>query len=169
MSIETRLHAVEEYLKILESAEGNSLDKYYPVGSYYETSDSTFDPNIAWGGTWVKDTAGRVTVAQDTTDSDFATIGDTDGEKAHKLLATELPKIEGSFELRPWRTGTTNGALQINATGAFTRESGGSSQPGVQTSGANASSFITKLSFGNNDVHNNLQPYIVVNRWHRTA
>lgn len=29
----------------------------YPVGSYYETSDTTFDPNIAWGGTWVEDTS----------------------------------------------------------------------------------------------------------------
>lgn len=35
----------------------------YPVGSYYETSDSTFDPNTAWGGTWVQDTTGRVLVA----------------------------------------------------------------------------------------------------------
>ena len=29
------------------------LDLFYPVGSYYETSDSTFDPNVTWGGTWV--------------------------------------------------------------------------------------------------------------------
>lgn len=29
------------------------VDMIYPVGSYYETSDTTFDPNTAWGGTWV--------------------------------------------------------------------------------------------------------------------
>ena len=29
-----------------------SVDMIYPVGSYYETSDTTFDPNTAWGGTW---------------------------------------------------------------------------------------------------------------------
>lgn len=34
----------------------NIFDTFYPVGSYYETSDSTFDPNTAWGGTWQKDT-----------------------------------------------------------------------------------------------------------------
>lgn len=34
----------------------NIFDTFYPVGSYYETSDSTFDPNTAWGGTWNKDT-----------------------------------------------------------------------------------------------------------------
>ena len=26
---------------------------YYPIGSKYETTDSDFDPNTAWGGTWV--------------------------------------------------------------------------------------------------------------------
>ena len=29
------------------------LDKFYPVGSYYETSDASFSPSVAWGGTWV--------------------------------------------------------------------------------------------------------------------
>lgn len=27
-------------------------DAFYPVGSYYETSDANFDPNTAWGGIW---------------------------------------------------------------------------------------------------------------------
>lgn len=30
-----------------------AMELFYPVGSYFETSDSTFDPNIEWGGTWV--------------------------------------------------------------------------------------------------------------------
>lgn len=38
------------------------LDVFYPVGSYYETSDTSFDPNVSWGGTWVEDTAGRVLI-----------------------------------------------------------------------------------------------------------
>ena len=37
------------------SAEGSPLI-YYPVGSYYETSDTTFNPNTAWGGTWSLET-----------------------------------------------------------------------------------------------------------------
>lgn len=27
------------------------LDMFYPVGSYYETSDGSFNPNTSWGGT----------------------------------------------------------------------------------------------------------------------
>lgn len=34
------------------------IDLFYPVGSYYETSDTTFNPNTAWGGTWVLETDG---------------------------------------------------------------------------------------------------------------
>lgn len=29
------------------------LDITYPIGSYYETSDSDFNPNLDWGGYWV--------------------------------------------------------------------------------------------------------------------
>ena len=32
------------------------LDTFHPVGSYYETSDANFNPNVAWGGTWNKET-----------------------------------------------------------------------------------------------------------------
>lgn len=32
------------------------LDIFYPPGSYYETSDPDFDPNVSWGGTWEKST-----------------------------------------------------------------------------------------------------------------
>ena len=35
------------------------LDMFYPVGSYYETSDKDFNPNKVWGGTWVKMTDGE--------------------------------------------------------------------------------------------------------------
>lgn len=39
------------------------LDMFYPVGSYYETSDTNFDPNTSWGGVWVLETAGIVHVS----------------------------------------------------------------------------------------------------------
>lgn len=39
---------------------GISVLDCYPIGSYYETSDSTFNPNTAWGGTWTIDIDGKV-------------------------------------------------------------------------------------------------------------
>lgn len=32
------------------------LDIMYPIGSYYETADINFDPNVQWGGNWVSET-----------------------------------------------------------------------------------------------------------------
>lgn len=29
----------------------NLLDVFYPIGCYFETSNSSFDPNESWGGT----------------------------------------------------------------------------------------------------------------------
>ena len=36
-----------------ESLNFKTINLCYPIGSYYETSDSTFDPNTTWGGRWV--------------------------------------------------------------------------------------------------------------------
>lgn len=33
-------------------AEAMLLDIFYPVGSYYDTSDENFNPNTVWGGSW---------------------------------------------------------------------------------------------------------------------
>lgn len=44
-----------DLLKIFEELGfTNPLNRFYPVGSYYETSDANFNPNNSWGGTWVK-------------------------------------------------------------------------------------------------------------------
>lgn len=42
------------YSSILQDSiiQKNMLDMFYPVGSYYETSNSSFNPNVSWGGTW---------------------------------------------------------------------------------------------------------------------
>ena len=34
-------------------------DALYPIGSYYETSDTSFNPNASWSGTWELDSANK--------------------------------------------------------------------------------------------------------------
>lgn len=127
------------------------LDYFHPVGSYYETSDTTFDPNTVWGGTWVEDTAGRVLVAKDT--GTFATVGNTGGEETHTLITDEIPSHNHKYK-DYWNTAAGSGSnprwcVSMNTTS----EPGGT---GTQNAGGDGA-------------HNNLQPYIVVRRWHRTA
>ena len=178
MSIETRVHAIEEYLKILESAEGNSLDKYYPVGSYYETSDSTFDPNIAWGGTWVLETEGQVHVSAGNNYSVSGALSNTSdgGEETHELTTQEMPAhthgsktLTGAFrayQFSSWDSYTTGIVSQgTNAKNNVAPSTG--SNNGGATFTVNATHEHN--SVGGGQSHNIMQPYINVYRWHRTA
>lgn len=124
------------------------IDIFYPVGSYYETSDTSFNPNNAWGGTWVEDSAGYVTVAMDT--GTFATVGDTGGEETHTLTTAEMPSH--THQQYVTANSGTNPRSAYNGDGAFNR------YPQCQTGAT-----------GGGEAHNNLQPYVVVKRWHRTA
>ena len=123
------------------------LDLFYPVGSYYETSNTSFDPNVSWGGTWSEDSAGRVTVAKDS--STFATVGGTGGEKTHTLTTGEMPSHNHTS--RGW-------AAVTDGSGSY-----------ITLGGAGASTDYSTNYTGSGQAHNNLQPYIVVKRWHRTA
>ena len=129
---------------------GSLIDMFYPVGSYYETSDTAFNPNTAWGGTWVEDSAGKVTVAQDTNDADFDTIGETGGEKTHTLTVAEMPSHSHSAYLNGGNLASSAGRLQ------FTTNTGQEFAGSIKAAGGDGA-------------HNNLQPYVVVKRWHRTA
>jgi len=132
------------------------IDIAYPVGSYYETSDTTFDPNVTWAGTtWVEDTDGRVLVAQNT--GTFTTVGATGGEETHTLTSSEMPAHNHTlyYWLNDNLPGGNDRLLAYGNTSTIT--------PG-QTS---STSWISNTGGGN--AHNNLQPYIVVRRWHRTA
>lgn len=128
------------------------LDLIYPVGSYYETSDTSFDPNISWGGTWSEDTAGKVLVAKDS--GTFSTVGDTGGEETHTLTIDEIP----SHTHAQMVTANPNPATGVVRLDYNEDKNGGIYPQGCDTG-----------SRGGGQAHNNLQPYVVVKRWHRTA
>lgn len=118
----------------------------YPVGSYYETSDANFDPNISWGGTWVLETEGQVHIGAG---SNY-TLGATGGEATHTLDVTEMPSHTHSL-YGGWGAGSLGDG--------WWRTDG--NNPLVQ--------WVDTMPTGGGQAHNNMQPYIVVNRWHRTA
>ncbi len=126
------------------------IDIFYPVGSYYETSDTAFDPNTAWGGTWVQEISGQVHVSAGTGYSVSGANTNTSdgGEKTHTLTVDEMPSH-------------THRGQYGSGTGT---EAGMS---GVGTKHWFSSGYIEAT--GGGQAHNNMQPYIVVNRWHRTA
>lgn len=125
------------------------LDKIWPVGSVYINASSATNPATLLGfGTWSAFGAGKVLVGLDSGDSDFNTVGNTGGEKTHQLTINEMPAH------------THNIDANINT--------GGTNQRAVGNSNATQATFGTS-SRGGDAAHNNLQPYIVVYMWRRTA
>lgn len=133
---------------------GKLLDFIYPVGSYYETSDTSFNPNTAWGGTWLEDTKGRVTVALDSEDTDFDTINEIGGSKYLQAHTHDYLKWYNQPISYDRGTGAHfQGSLEVN-------NGNKNSSQNMKTGG------VSNITTGNSG---NLQPYVVVKRWHRTA
>lgn len=128
------------------------VDLVHPVGSYYETSDTSFDPNTYWGGTWVEDTEGLTTVAYKQNDIDFGTVGNTGGSKTHTQTIAEMP-------------------THAHDLGTVWKQSGGYGQiTASATTGANRANIKnSNVTTGGGLPMDIMNPYKVVKRWHRTA
>lgn len=148
------------------------IDLFYPVGSYYETSNTSFDPNVSWGGTWEEDTAGRVLVAQD--NGTFSTVGDTGGSETHvHTVVAGIRTFYSSGMLE-----TTNGLYIKDENGNYSTNTSGtllSAESSKRNSGlqSNVTTFnhdgFAVQATGSTYSASGLQPYTVIKRWHRTA
>ena len=95
-------------------------------------------------------------VSASDTDTDF-TVGKTGGEKTHKLTIDELAKHSHAPE--------TASAVFMNVNHDYGVRLATSSTPGA---GSNWIGAVT-IAIGKDKPHNNLQPYIAVYIWRRTA
>ena len=134
------------------------VDLIYPVGIYVEISDTEFDPNAAWGGTWVLENDGTVLVSKSsTTGSKFnATIGTIVGEETHTLTVDELAAHKHNM-------------YALNAGGDGTVSTGGGI---IQDAAAPYKTYYATFAMentGGGQAHNNIQPSQVVAYWKRIA
>ena len=124
-------------------------DALYPVGSIYTNATNSTNPATLIGfGTWVAFGAGKVPVGIDASDADFDTAEETGGAKTHTLTTDEIPSHSHSYIRKGTTTGGSTQGGDINSVRQFTDNTG-----------------LT----GGGQSHNNLQPYIVVYMWKRTA
>lgn len=128
------------------------IDVIFPIGTSYITNNPSFNPNTAWGGTWVKDCEGQTIVGQKANDSDFGTLDDVVGEKTHTLTIQEMPNHSHDFN-GGWGEGTTNERYAYGSVGA-------TSNYGVGD---------IKDYSGPQQAHNNIQPSKIKIIWTRTA
>ena len=128
----------------------------YPVGSIYTNAEVSTNPATLLGfGTWEAYAEGRVPVGKAGSGT-FDTLNATGGAETHTLSTSEIPAHNHS----------------ASAGGSGT-DSGNSNYPNGGAALYNSTSFtwnnITIGNTGGGGAHNNLQPYIVVYMWKRTA
>ena len=137
------------------------VDLIYPVGIYVEISDTEFDPNTAWGGTWELDNDGTALVSKsNVSGSKFNTeIGTIVGEEEHNLAIDEMPIHNHNFIGYPYYGGNISWGNETETIPYFYPPNG------EQTYSRDASI----QNIGGSQPHNNIQPSKITNRWHRTA
>jgi hypothetical protein len=151
----------------------------YPVGSIYINAGVTTNPATLLGfGTWVAFGAGRVMVGLNGADALFDALEETGGSKDATVVAhthTGTTGIDSPNHTHNFTIGRDFGATKPGSTGiadgafGFTNSNG--YQDTLSTGGVSAShahSFTTASS-GSSGTNANLQPYITVAMWKRTA
>lgn len=121
----------------------------FPVGAVYISVTPT-NPSTYFGGTWVQFGQGKTLVGVNTSDEDFNTVEKTGGEKTHKLTINEMPSHSHAYKLA---YGSNDPSKGFNY--------------GNTLAGVFNSDFCQ--SAGGSQAHNNVQPYVTVYFWKRTA
>ena len=144
----------------------SALAAAYPVGSIYMNASDSDDPSTLLGfGTWAAFGAGRVLIGagsdsddQPTPETVSFTAGDEGGEYNHTLTTNEMP----SHTLKVQVTQRVTGDDAAGGSRVLTADRN------VSTDTVDITGMTAKAT-GGGQAHNNLQPYIVVHMWKRTA
>jgi hypothetical protein len=147
-----------------------ALQAIYPVGSVYINATSASNPNTLLGfGTWTAFGAGRVMVGLDAGDALFDTAEETGGSKdaivvSHTHTATSTVTDPGHLHT------LTPSYTQFNppGSGGFTGD-GRNSYNQTDNAFTGITVATTNSTTGSSGTNANVQPFIVVRMWKRTA
>lgn len=164
-----------------------ALQALYPVGSIYINAGVSTNPNTLLGfGTWTAFGAGRVMVGLNGSDSLFDTLEETGGSKDATVVShTHTATVTDSGHRHNTTldgTGSTGASFQsqIGKTtynsadggyeGYYSRGVSDTTQANASTSStATTGISVSNSTEGSSGTNANLQPYITVAMWKRTA
>ena len=144
----------------------------YPVGSIYINATNSTNPGTLLGfGTWVAFGAGRVPVGFNASDPLFDTAEETGGSKdaiavSHTHTATSTVTDPGHTHSYTTKTTTTNNTYSQSFE-EYNQPVFSSTTTGSNTTGVTVATTVA--SAGSSGTNANLQPYITVYMWKRTA
>jgi hypothetical protein len=146
-----------------------AIQALYPVGSIYINAGVTTNPGTLLGfGTWVAFGAGRVMVGLNGSDTLFDTLEETGGSKDAVVVShthTGTTAGGGAHNHRLQNTGHDTGGTSLSSLGLTTAYA---TSTYIEAVGDHTHSFTTG-STGSSGTNANLQPYITVAMWKRTA
>lgn len=142
-----------------------ALQAVYPVGSIYINAGVSTNPNTLLGfGTWTAFGAGRVMVGLNGSDALFDALEETGGSKdavvvshTHTATVTDPGHFHTQF-------GSEAAGVAFGSAGDI-RAEGSNPNTGTSTTGIT----VSNASTGSSGTNANLQPYITVAMWKRTA
>lgn len=164
-----------------------ALQALYPVGSIYINAGVSTNPNTLLGfGTWTAFGAGRVMVGLNGSDSLFDTLEETGGSKdatvvshTHTATVTDsghrhnttldgIGSTSSSFQSQTGKT--TYNSADGGYEGYYSRGVSDTTQANASTSStATTGISVSNSTEGSSGTNANLQPYITVAMWKRTA
>ena len=179
--IYTKKSGAEVNIGAIGSTAADGAAAAWPVGSVF-ISTVPGNPNALMGfGTWVRHGQGRVLVSQDGSDPDFDVVDEVGGVKSVTLTAAQsgMPAHHHHY------SGTTD-ASKVNPNFNDTDATSNPAQAAAVDRGSQVSSTPLEMigsshthtyagdtddaaAFGASQSHTNLQPYVVVYMWKRTA
>jgi len=135
------------------------LDTIYPIGSIYTNATDSTNPGTLLGfGTWEEFAEGRVPVGKASSGT-FDTAGNTGGAETHTLTTSEIPG----------HTHDTGVVGQSSKNFVADQRITVPLQFGFDDDNNQGTASSKTTSTGGGGAHSNLQPYIVVYMWKRTA
>jgi hypothetical protein len=147
------------------NAGGLSVDQVYPIGSVFISAVDRNPGNIFLGTQWERFGKGRTLVGVNEEDEDFATAG---LEGGHKSLQNHTHTISNSGAHMHATQGRTSSGSTSPSIFESLAGTGGTRTVNVPRSGTNGAHTHTVNAAGDGD-SGNLQPFITVFMWVRTA
>jgi hypothetical protein len=149
-----------------------ALGAMYPVGSIYTNAAVSTNPATLLGfGTWVAFGTGRVLVGVDASDTAFDTLGETGGSKdatvvshTHTATVTDSGHTHGALITPP-----ANIADYSYSQAIMGASGGGGGVSRAYNTTATTGISVSNSTTGSSGANANLQPYVTVYMWRRTA